>query len=381
MKSKRALFVQRIAAGGACAVLFGMGTARQADAQEGKTQKVEAERIGWGEPKDGLQIGLFPQSAQTSFRYGDTLMLVMRARNVSSAPIAITMKTLNIAVVTLGEKGRFVLQTLGGGGEAVPFRLAQGETVELPGGRFAARIVAVGEQEHQTENKGDAVALLPGEYHAECSTPIWMPDKDDATCATGHRASPGIFTFTVRGEAQRHAITRKNESALGAAIQWGEAVNGLQGGLQRISKKELTELPDTMYRSIAANEVLARFYVRNTTDKPLAISCHDFDENNLSPWVKDANDKDYLVRSVFTTGRRASREHLLQPGEILGTGWSRLKFQTLQTPLEANETTRTLMADAGQYTMRLIGSVRFSGLNNFDMTLVSGAIPFVIAPQ
>ena len=382
MKRMKETLFRAIAMGSVCAILGGMSAAQKSDAQEPKTQKADAERIGWGEPKDGLQLGLFPQSEQKSFRYGDTLLLVMRARNVSSAPIAFNMKTPQISSVTLGENGRLVLQTLGPSGDVVPFHLAPGQTAEIPGGRYAAQIIPVGEEEGQTESKGLALALLPDVYHAECSTPIWMPDKDDPSRATGHRAKPGIFTFTVRDAARRSAVLLPNDKATakaqGASILWGESVNGLQGGLLPMAKKDIAALADTPYKTIADDEILTRYYVRNTTNKPLSISYQGFDENDASPWVKDAKGGDHMVRTVFISGLRALNEHTLQPGEVLPVGWGRMKFQTQESLPTASEMTPMLTAPQGQYTLRLIHSVRFSGRPNLDIVLISGAAPFVI---
>lgn len=387
MKKKKTLLVRTVAAGGVCAVLMGAGNAPQAVAQDAKmpkVNKVSPEQIGWGEPKDGLQLGLFPQSEQKSFRYGDTLLLVLRARNVSAAPIALTMKTPQISSVTLGEKRRLVLQTLGPSGDVVPLRLAPGQTAELPGGRYAAQIAAVGETEPPRENSGPVLPLLPGTYHIECSTPIWMPDKDDASRATGHRAKPGIFTFTVRDAARHSPVApqkeKANVKASDAAIAWGESVNGLQGGIMRIAEKNLSRLADAPYKSIAADEILARYYIRNTTSKPLAISHQPFDENDASPWVTDAKGAGQTVRTVFLSGIRAMQEDTLQPGEIRPVGWRRLHLQTQQS-LPAAEYTPMLTAPTGQYNLRLIYSVRFSGHPNLDIVLISGSAPFVIPPN
>ena len=288
-----------------------------------------------------------------------------------SSPIDLTMKPPEIASVTLGESGRLVLQTLGGGGSAVPLRLAPGETKELPGGRYAAQIVAPGgEKPEATKQAHVVLALLPGEYHAECNYPIWMPDKDDPNRATAHRAKPGTFTFVVRKDGSRQPAKGNDPNVLAASITWGETVNGLQGGLRRVTNKE-----------IAADEVLTQFYVRNTTDKPLRLAFHKFTENDASFWVKDAEGKDHMVHSVFFTGLRAMQEQTLQPGEVAEAGEGRLKFQAQETRRAENTYTPLLTAAPGQYSLRLISSVRFAGMNHFDMVLVSAAIPFTVTAQ
>ena len=142
MQRHTAILNRVIAIGGVCAGLVGIRGVVRADAPE--TIVAKQERIGWGETRDGLQIGPFPQKQQKVFHYGDTISLVMRGRNSSKNPIDLTMKQPNITYVTLGESGRLELQTLGGGGSAIPLRLAPGETKELPGGRYAAQIVAPG---------------------------------------------------------------------------------------------------------------------------------------------------------------------------------------------------------------------------------------------
>jgi hypothetical protein len=305
----------------------------------------------------------------------------MRVRNVSGDPIELTMKQADIADVTLGESGRLVLQTLGGGGSAVPLRLAPGETKELPGGRYAAQIVAPGEKPEPTNKAHLALALLPGEYHAECNYPIWMPDKQDANRATAHRAKPGIFTFVVQRSGPRQTVKKEDNNVPERSITWGETVNGLQGGLRRITDKDLAALPAEKPRDPAADEVLSQFYVRNTTDKPLRIAFHNFGENDASFWVKDAHGQDLQVHSVFYTGLRALQEQTLQPGEAIPAGRGRLKFQTPKPLHPENSDIPLLTAEPGQYSLRLISSVRFVGLNNFDMVLVSASLPFTVTPQ
>ena len=272
---------------------------------ETAVQEPARPRVGWGEPRDGLQIGLFPQSQKKQFRYGDTIALVMRVRNVSGSPLELSMKPPNITSVTLGESGRLVLQTLGGGGNAVPLQLAPRETKELSGGRYAAQIVAPGEKPEPANKAQLALALLPGEYHAECDYPIWMPDKDDANRATAHHAKPGIFTFVVLQDEPRQPAKGKDENAFAASITWGETVNGIQGGVRRLTDQDLAALPVEQRKERAANEILTRFYIRNTTDKPLRLAFHNFTKNDASFWIKDAKGQDYPVHSVFFTGLRA----------------------------------------------------------------------------
>lgn len=355
--------------------------AGQADAPAAGALKVAAPRIGWGEPQDGLQIGLFPQNSQKSVRYGDTITLVMRARNVSRNPIVLNMTVPEISSVTLGEKGRLVLQTLGGRGNTTLFRLTPGQTEDLPGGSYTARIVAPGEELAGIDKAASVVALLPGEYQAECSFPIWMPDKEDANRATAHRAKPGLFAFTVLPDEKRQPKIGKADPGPEAAIAWGESVNGLQGGLYRMTEKDLAALPADQRKAVAADEILTRFYVRNTTDKPLRLTYHNFSENDASYWVKDAQGKDHIVHATFFTGLRPLSEQTLPPGEYMAAGWGRLKVLPAEMPLDQRMSTPLLAAEPGQYTLQLISSVRFTGLNHFDMALVSATVPFTITAQ
>lgn len=382
MKRSTAILVQALAAGSVCAAQAAVPATAQTDAPHTNTkaQKTPLPRVGWGEPRDGLQIGLFPQSQRKTFRYGDTIALVMRVHNVSGAPLAFTMKQPRISLVTLGESGRLVLQTLGGD-SAVPLQLAPDETQELPGSRYEAQIVAPGETPEPGENASVALALLPGEYHAECNFPIWMPDKNDASRATAHRAKPGEFAFTVQENGARQPKMGKNATALDTSILWGETVNGLQGGLRRVSEKDLAALPADKRKEIGPDEILTRFYIRNTMNKPLRLAFHNFDENDASLWVRDAQGNDLSVHSTRFTGGRELHEQMLQPGEMAQAGWSRMKFQMQETPREENNYTPLLTAQPGQYTLRIISSVCFAGLNNLDMVLVSSAIPFTIPPQ
>ena len=381
MKRTTAILMGTVAVGSLCMGASVTSGSARADAPETKAQKPALPRIGWGEPQDGLQVGLFPESRQQTFGYGDTFALVMRVRNVSRALIAFTMKQPDVTHVTLGENGRLVLQTLGGG-SIISFSIAPGETKDLPGGRYEAQLIAPGDELPRTDNVPvPALALLPGEYHAECSLPIWMPDKNDSSRATAHRAKPGEFTFTVREEGPRKPAPIKNEATSDGAILWGDPVNGLQGGIRRVTDKEFAALPEDKRKEIASDEILTRFYIRNTMDKPLRLSYQDFEEYDASFWVKDAQGKDQFVRSVFFTGLRMQQEQTLRPGEMTTAGWGRLKFQTQDVPREENNFNPMLTAKPGRYTLRLISSVRLAGLNTLDMVLVSKALPFVIPAQ
>jgi len=377
MQRRMASLVWAVAAASVCAGV--VGTVR-ADTQETKADKPASPRVGWGEPKDGLQIGLFPQSGQKTFRYGDTIALVMRARNVGKTPIALNVKPPNVSSVTLGENGTLVLQTLGGGGSSVLLQIAPGETQDLPGGHYSAQILAPEEIKERVAKADPALALLPGKYQVECSFHLWMPDQNDPNRATAHRARPGIFAFTVQNDRANPPVPLKDKEADDSFI-WGEAVNGLQGGLRRLTDKDLAELPEGSRKEIAKDEILTRFYVRNVTDKPIRVSYHNFADYDASFWIKDAQGQDHMVQSTFFTGVRALSQQTLQPGEKAAAGWGRLELMAQETPPAQRSNMPLLAAKPGQYTMRLISSVRFTGLNHFDMVLVSGAMPFTIPPQ
>jgi len=352
----------------------------QAETPVAQAGKPAPPRVGWGEPKDGLQIGLFPQSGQKTFRYGDAIALVMRARNVGKTPLALNVKAPNVSSVTLGENGTLVLQTLGGGGSSVLLRIAPGETQDLPGGHYSAQILAPGEIQERVAKADPALALLPGKYQVECSFPLWMPDQNDPNRATAHRAKPGIFAFTVQNDRANPPAIHADKEADDSFI-WGATVNGLQGGLRRLTDRDLAELPEGVRKEIAKDEILTRFYVRNVTDKPIRLSYHNFTDYDASFWIKDAQGNDHPVRSTFFTGVRALSQQTLQPGEKIAAGLGRLQWIPQETLPAEGAFTPLLAAKPGQYTLRVISSVRFTDLNHFDMVLVSGAMPFTIPPQ
>ena len=356
-----------------------------AAAQNVPVTDLTAPRIGWGDPIDGLQIGLFPKSDRTTYRYGDTITFLMRVKNVTQDTIRLNVKVPDAPFITLGEGSRLVIQSVGG--EAQPLSLRPGEIVDLPGGHYDRRIVAPHiPLERMMPNAGTLV-LLPGTYRMECSTPLWIPDADDAGRATAHRAKPGIFTFTVADpDATRSYPAPKHKPVpvplrTPDRIHWGAENNGLQGGILLVTAKDREVLPPNQRADSGPNEMQMLYYVRNTGKVPISIHYALSNETDWNPWVKDAAGKDQLVHTTFVSGMRGMRDQVLAPGQIQQTGWASMKFYSARLPLDLKTIAPLLLAEPGHYTVRLVNSVRYTGFDNFDVVLVSGDLPFDIPAQ
>ena len=349
------------------------------------TPPKNAPRIGWGKPIDGLQIGLFPQSDRSTYRYGDTITFLMRVKNVTRATMHLNVKLPLLPLITLGEGNRLVIQT--GGGNDQPLSLRPDEIVDLPGGHYDMRIVAPHiPLERMMPNSG-ALVLLPGTYRVECNLPLWIPDANDASRATAHRAKPGTFSFTVADPAAtRNSPAPKNKPVpiplrVPDRIHWGAVNNGLQGGLLLVTAQDRAVLPPEKRDDPGPNEMKMLYYVRNTTGVPVSLTYAASQETDWNPWVKDAAGKDQLVHTTFVSGLRGMQDQVLAPGQVQQTGKAQLLFYSSRLPLDLKTLMPLLLAEPGHYTVRLVDSVRYTGFDGFDVVLTSGELPFDIPAQ
>lgn len=352
------------------------------------------EPVGWGRAQDGLQVGLLPDMPWHEFRPGDTLAFSLHVRNVGSQAVEYPVKTTDSPLLTLSAGGRLRLQT--GTGAAAPLRLAPGQEALAPSGAYQIRLIRPGDQIAPApipaaNVAGDAgphelaIALLPGRYTLECPEPLWIADKNDPNSATAHHAHAGVLTFTVAaGPPPTVPVLRAGPTVTAGPpdTQWGEAVDGLQAGLSR----------DPTPPGAAPRLITFTFVLRNVSDRSLAVSSLSFEADDWSPMVTDAQGHSRPVRQVFFSGFRTLAQRSLLPGEVLTIGHPRLHLHTgkddtpvKQEPVDlsdapppppGHDVTPTLAAEPGRYVVSLVDSVRFVGLNNFDVVLVTGPVPF-----
>jgi len=368
-----------VAAAIVCGGVVRVRASVQANAN-GPARKPPGLSLFWGEPKDGLQIGLFPRNPQKEYHYGDTLELALRARNVSDKPLTLNVMRSQVSLVVLEAQGHLLLETSSVGGATAPLHIAPNETVDLAGGVYKARIVAPGTQS-EPGSGGFQLALLPGDYHAEWPLPLFFPDPKDFNREGGNSAGSGLVFFTVRANAAQPPTPRPNALDANGVIGWGKAVNGLQGGVQRITAQELAVLPGEHPGEAAADEILTRFYVRNTSDRPLTIAFHAFTVNDASFEVQDMQGKLYSVFPTLSSGWPVLLQKTLKPGESIPTGWGRLKFHKPEHAIRLVSREPLLRAEPGQYRLRLINSVGFPGQKRFSMTLSSAELLFTVPSE
>ncbi len=343
----------------------------QKEAKPMKIEKAE-ELVGWGKEQDGLQAGLFLKNPSTVFRYGDKVEFALKVRNIGRGRFAASVKTTAHPYFGLGAGNHIRFDILSG--DAMPLDLEPGEEKTLPNGDFTFTIVSPSEIPKKPNNYEDAILpLMPGKYLIEAPMPLWIADDNDPTRATGHRVKTGILRFEVRDKlptAPRLSANGLRSPALPnlPVIHWGEAVNGLQGGIggtPNAKNAEAMLLPLT-------------FYVQNITKFPLAISYPNFQEYDWSPMVKDAKGEYRQVNHVFVSGFRGMSERTLQPGEVFAIGSTTLRVKIGDKPEEDKSLMPTLTVPAGRYSASLVANVRFSGFPRLDMTLITAEMPFTL---
>lgn len=335
--------------------------------------------LGWAEPRDGLQAGLFPTTNKQVYRYGDTLTFHLRVRNVSDKRLDISLQTPNYWPVTLAAGNRILLQP--SPGETAPFSLLAGEEATLPNSEFSVKLMPPGtppipiNQKGQLE--GDIIPLLPGKYTLSCPSPIWIADPERANTSTGHRVKTGALQFALLDEpgAPRVAPGKFVGRQPGLAragrptIEWGEVVNGLQGGIA---------FPGDKRQAAPGGELHLAFYIRNVMDKPVSIAYPKFQEYDWHPIVTDAAGKTLYTRAVFISGWRGHSTHTLKPGEAILAG--KTKLELLEKEPEDNKSyTPSVVVEPGKYTVYLVSSARFSEGDRLDMVLISPSAKFEVA--
>lgn len=354
-----------------------------ASPQDAKTQapaKADETPIGWGQERDGLQVGIFLLNGQEVYHYGDQLSFVLRVRNVSKETINLPLKSPNYLPLSLGPKNTINLSP--SPGDTIDFHLAPGDVDDLPNSEFHVTIVPPGEAFLMNDReKTTLFPLVPGKYQIQSSIPLWLAAPKDEHTATGHHVRAGAANFVVLDEARpgarlpqnvrprlpfRIATPDRNERG---GIQWGDIVNGLQGGLALAEDKRRYKVGDTLSMD---------FYVRNMTNRPLTISYPNFRDYDWAPMVQNDKGEGVRVMQVFVSGLRSHSEHLLLPGERFQIGHTTLTLDAEMQSDADKGLAPHMAAKPGRYTISLVDSVRFAGMERFDMALVTGSAWFAI---
>src|SRR5579872_6513580 len=103
-------------------------------AQAAASSETRAEPLIWGQPIDGLRIGLVPEVLNPQLHYGDTLAFSLRVRNEGVQPVDYQIHSAETPFLTLGPGNRLRIQT--GMGDVVPLHLGPGASGDVPGGTY-----------------------------------------------------------------------------------------------------------------------------------------------------------------------------------------------------------------------------------------------------
>jgi hypothetical protein len=335
-----------------------------------KAAPVKVAESGWGEPKDGLRIGLFLENQGRVFRYGDILTFALRVRNVGETDFECMIRAANQSTFSLAAGNQ--LRREGLFGDPMPFRLVPGQEADIPGGKFAVRLLPLGDKAPPGIAGVDAtpIALLPGKYTFECAYPIWMADADDSSRATAHRAKPGTLSFTLLpdpGKSRvRPPLLRDNDQP---TVTWGETVNGLQSGIAPAREARIGNRPN--------DKIAVEYWVRNTTDKTLALSYPNLGRDS-HPNITREDGSHVPINMVYSTGLREMMQRTLKPGESLVIGTSSVRLLPVGKQKDEGDFSPTMTAEPGKYNASANAAIRFTGLDWFHIVLVTPTLPFTL---
>jgi len=365
---------------------------------------------GWGLPKDGLQLGLFHASDQRTFSYGDTLHLVLRARNTGDEPLELCYAPGDYSIVSAMPQNRLQLD-MTPGREPQVLRLEPGEEKAVPGLELRARLDPPGDRDRDVaaSTPGDSVGLLPGEYTVEFPYPIWLVDPTDHSGHTAHRARPGIARFTLLDDPTNPWVVERivydasgspslqrempadpgavvtqvappPESPPGAGrnqrpVAWGECVNGLQAGLRQEEWEGPVAGPERPGR------LTFGFYVLNCTNRQVRVALPDlggttWDYSDWSPSIEDSEgNRVDVIYPVLLGGLRALVDYTLASGQCVRTGQLLLELNNKDTAAETGDSyLPKAIVEPGRYTVSCTETASWAAGGRLCIALPTGRV-------
>jgi hypothetical protein len=383
---------------------------------------------GWGLAEEGLQLGLFHAGDRREFSYGDTVELVIRARNVGAEPLSLCYAPTRYVLVSALPGNRLRLETASGR-ESQYLRLDPGEEKVVPGleARLRLEPPGDGDWEPAADRRDDVMRLLPGEYDVEVPYPIWLADPTDPDAHTAHRAHPGMARFTVRDDpanpwivervvydasgipsllrempADPGAVVTQMErppdsllpadaEANGQPVAWGGFVNGLQAGI-RLEDTPDPPTPDAPKKPRGG--LTFGYYVRNCTNRPLLVTMADlggstWNYSDWSPYILDSEGNHVPNPGVVDTGWREQLKHPLAPGQCLRIASLRLrlvdaeKATTIEGPPAPDDRGSVPEAKVrpGRYTVSCTEGAQWAAGGRVDMVLMTGRVAFEVTAE
>jgi len=387
-------------------------TVQAAADEEPPERSVLLDAYGWGLPKDGLQLGLFHASDQREFSYGDTLHLVLRARNTGDEPLELCYAPGDYSIVSAMPGNRLTLDMVPGQ-EPQVLRLEAGEEKAVPGIEFRGELCGPGDidRDPRLNEPDQSTALLPGLYTVEFPYPLWLAGPTDPNRHTAHRARPGVARFTllddladawvvesiVYDEAGSPRIRREMPGQPGAPVReepaapelvcpalpsqaagpaadqpiaWGDFVNGLQAGLrvEETPRPRARRAPDAPQEP--PGEFAFGFYVWNCTNRRVTVALPE--AGDWSPNIEDS-EGNRVEASVFDSpGYRAMRNYLLAPGQCLRTGCLRLRLGDKAAPGADQDSVACV--EPGRYTVWCVEDAHEAAGGCVHMALPTGRV-------
>jgi hypothetical protein len=331
--------------------------------------RAEGPAISWGQPRDGFQIGMYFATGKKAYKSGERFAVQLQLKNVSEKPVTLSLQRTSQWLATLMEGGKLSLQPMTQG--TAEISLQPGEAKEVPGdtGTFV-----VEPWDGAGASAEPMMRLAPGKYHLECSSALWVPDKDDASRATGLRAHPGALDLEILPDGQAAAPKIDSEKARkGENAVWGKPVQGLQLGLR--FKEAGTKFK-------AGDSVTGELLVRNVSSVPLQCGMLQFKGgwDGNTPAVTDEKGDYQSVEAVFFTGIRPYAELTLKPEESVVLGSPNFTIRPAGDK-SAPTVTPTAALAPGKYHFCIYESARPNGATWFTLLLQSGQLDFEVTPS
>ncbi len=295
----------------------------------GKPVKPKAE-LAWGKAVDGLQLGLsFVHPAGTAYHPGDVMRFVVKVRNVSKAPIAISygLPESEPEITTARGKKVYAVMPPIHGFIVIPTEkvLKPGETVALYEREVAVRGILEEKAAQKTEVSIPTIRVGAGTYKIAFSDFVQR-----------HLVlSTGVVEFKVKG-------TKNSPEEKEAFTAWGKEVGGVQAGLGfRPGERRAYQTGETV-------RLVVR--VRNVGNKKVKVAYFNefFYEN--PPRVTDGDGKLVPLEGIELSGLPVLVERSLAPGKEITLCEMHLKLQPAS--MKGKERQVWSLFGAGKFKLR-----------------------------
>jgi beta-lactamase regulating signal transducer with metallopeptidase domain len=343
--------------------------------------RVPVEPMGWGTASDGLQAGLFLETPQHSYAYGETITFVLRLRNVSAQTITLPLGIPTRRNARLHDGNLITLFSYGT--EMEDLTIPAGEERDAPGQRYTFELRPPDwDGDPQANPEKPLMLLSPGHFRARMPFPgytLTVKGKGilvDRTM-TDLRSTPGTAEFELRAEPG-------NPDPIGTAaniapvpntknnILWGKPVNGLTLGIGFATDATLFH---------EGEEVKLNVYLRNTANRAFAFSCMQFPEIDDDPIVTGGKRNPFIqllkeVKGVFSHDMSPMLPMTLQPGETQQVALPH--FTLLRDGRPYRHTEAVLIAGPGKYHLTFQREVRLRNNTAVSLIVVTAPLAFEI---